>query len=91
MAYPNRLYKKWAFAITGISFCKKGGADRKQIGECLMKKFEDLPWENKEKIYRAVIIISMIVLIISTVCNIYAYRTLNTVYELMQVEKPIAF
>ena len=56
-----------------------------------MKKFQDLSWEKKEKIYMAVIIVSMIVLIISTVCNIYAYRTLNTVYELMQVEKPIAF
>jgi hypothetical protein len=56
-----------------------------------MKKFEDLPWEKKEKIYRAVIIISMIVLIISTVCNIYAYRTLNTICELTQVEEPISF
>ena len=56
-----------------------------------MKKFQDLSWEKKEKIYMAVIIVSMIVLIISTVCNIYAYRTFNTIYELMEVEKPIAF
>jgi hypothetical protein len=56
-----------------------------------MKKFEDMPWERKEKIYRAVVIISMIVIIISTACNIYAYRTLNTIYELMQVEELTAF
>ena len=56
-----------------------------------MKKFEDLPWEKKEKIYRAVIIISMIVLIISTACNIYAYRTFNTINELMQVEDQTSF
>ena len=91
VAHSNRRYEKLAFAILGISFCKKGGADRKQRGECLMKKFQDLSWEKKEKIYRAVIIVSIIVLIISTVCNIYAYRTFNTIYELMEVEKPIAF
>ena len=56
-----------------------------------MKKFEDMPLERKEKIYRAVVIISMIIIIISTACNIYPYRTLNTIYELMQVEELTAF
>ena len=51
---------------------------------CLMKKFDDLPWEKKEKIYKGAMIFSIIVHIIAMAAIIHGYMTMNSFLEFLQ-------
>ena len=39
-----------------------------------MKRFKDLPWKKKEKLYIIVLVISMLINIFATACFIYTYK-----------------
>lgn len=47
--------------------------------------FNNLPWEQREKIYITVLIISMTVNILSIVCLSYAYKALTAAISLMEI------
>lgn len=49
-----------------------------------MKKFDDLPWEKKEKIYKGAMIFSIIVHIIAMAAIIHGYMTINSFLEFLQ-------
>lgn len=51
---------------------------------CLMKKFSELSWEKKEKIYKRVMIFSIVVHIITLGAIIHGYMTMNSFLEFLE-------
>lgn len=49
-----------------------------------MKKFSELSWEKKEKIYKRVMIFSIVVHIITLGAIIHGYMTMNSFLEFLE-------